>query len=321
MITKNKIYFIVFFTAIILAYFQSIRIDAPNYDLKLTRHISVIENTIEYPYKYRLLNPYITNIWFTVLKTALSEKAAFLLAYFIQNVLVFGFMLFALFRFFSLWFDDTGSAIALLMFALLVPLSLTGYDVLGDITTAGIMALGFCFIHQGKDKFLYLLVFIGAFNELQLILLIPFYFFSKKSNIADKKIWLNSILLTLTFIGAYAVIYLIRGGTAGGGDVKWYFTKDAAFNISHKDWVILWLLMLTPLLYFVIKDFSSKPEFLKRSAMIVLPLFYFGAFFFVARLREIDKALTIFTILIPLALYTIIPKHIKPRGIKESSNS
>ena len=308
----NKLYFVVFFTTIILAYFQTVRIDAPNYELKLKRHTSIIENTIEYPYKYRLINPYITNIWFTVCKIVLPERAAFILAYFIQNILVYGFMLFAVFKFFGLWFEDTGAIASLLLYAVLVPLSLTGYDTLGDITTAGLMALGFYFINSGKNKYLFPLIFIGAFNELQMILLIPFYFFAKKSNWTDKKVWLNSSLLIVTFVIAYALIYLIRGGQAGGSDVQWFFTKDAAFNIAHKDWIALWFLMISPLLYFVIRDFKTKPEFLRRSAVIVLPLFYFIAFFFVARLREIDKALTIFIILIPLALYSVIPKHISP---------
>lgn len=311
MIDNKKIWFIVFFTALILGYFQTVRTDAPNYELKLTRHTTIINNTIEYPYKYRLLNPYITQIWISAMSTVIPDKPAFIAAYTLQNVIVFAFMLFCLMKFFRLWFDDTGSVIALLLFAVLVPLSLTGYDVLGDMTTAGIMALGFYFINTSKIKLLYPLVFIAAFNELQLILLIAFYFFSRFPNLKDKTLWINSVLLTITFLAAYGLIYLLRGGSAGGSEVNWYFTKDAAFNIAHKDWMLLWFLMIAPFIYFVFKGFKTKPEFLKNSAIIVLPLFYFGAFFFIARLREIDKALTIFTILIPLALYTIIPKHIK----------
>lgn len=311
MIDNNKIWFIVFFTALILGYFQTVRTDAPNYELKLTRHTTIINNTIEYPYKYRLLNPYITQIWISAMSTVIPDKPAFIAAYTLQNVIVFAFMLFCLMKFFRLWFDDTGSVIALLLFAVLVPLSLTGYDVLGDMTTAGIMALGFYLINTSKIKLLYPLVFIAAFNELQLILLIAFYFFSRFPNLKDKTLWINSVLLTITFLAAYGLIYLLRGGSAGGSEVNWYFTKDAAFNIAHKDWMLLWFLMIAPFIYFVFKGFKTKPEFLKNSAIIVLPLFYFGAFFFIARLREIDKALTIFTILIPLALYTIIPKHIK----------
>ncbi len=311
MIEKNKIYILVFFIAVILGYYQLIRTDAPNYDLKLARHTSIIQNTIEYPYKYRLLNPFIAEVWFKALQTALPEKVSFIGAYSIQNILVFSFMLFCVFRFFRVWLDEPGAVISLLIFSSLVPLSLTGYDVLGDMTTAGIMALGFTFINTQKIKYLYPLIFISAFNELQLILLIMFYFFSDLKNIKNKNVWINSILLTVTFIAAYAIIFSLRGGAASSGDVNWYFTKDAAFNIAHKDWIPLWILMIAPLSLFAYRGLKFKPLFLKNSATIVLPLFYFGAFFFIARLREIDKALTIFIILIPLAVYTLFPKHIK----------
>ncbi len=311
MIENKKILFLVFFIAVILGYYQTVRTDAPNYELKLTRHTTIINNTIEYPYKYRLLNPHITHVWYTAFGSVIPQKPAFLAAYTLQNILVFAFMLFCLMKFFRLWFDDTGAVIALLLFAALVPLSLTGYDILGDMTTAGIMALGFYFINTAKTKLLYPLVFIAAFNELQLILVIAFYFFAKLSNLKDRSVWMNSILLILTFAAGYVIVYLIRGGSAGTGEVNWYFTKDAAFNIANKDWMVLWLIMITPLLYFVYKGFKTKPEFLRNSAMIVLPLFYFGAFFFIARLREIDKALTIFTIIIPLALMTIFPGNTK----------
>jgi len=311
LIENKKLLFLVLFIAVILGYYQTVRTDAPNYELKLTRHTTIINNTIEYPYKYRVLNPHIVHVWYSALGSVVPQKPAFLAAYTLQNILVFAFMLFCLMKFFRLWFDDTGAVIALLLFAALVPISLTGYDILGDMTTAGIMALGFYFINTAKTKLLYPLVFIAAFNELQLILLIAFYFFAKLSNLKDRSVWINSFLLILTFAAGYVIVYLIRGGSAGTGEVNWYFTKDAAFNIANKDWMVLWLIMITPLLYFVYKGFKTKPEFLRNSAMIVLPLFYFGAFFFIARLREIDKALTIFTIIIPLALMTIFPGNTK----------
>lgn len=309
LLNKNSAIFFVVIAAIVLAYFQSVRIDAPNYELKLARHQSVINNTAEYPYKYRVLNPYVTNIYFSVLKSFISEKASFLLSYFIQNVLVYGFLMFMVLGFMRLWFDDTGAVIGLMLFAVLIPLALTGYDTLGDLTTAGLMALGFCCMNKGKFYMLFPVIFIGAFNELQIILLTAFYFTG--SDKKDKKVWINSALMAGLFFIAYLIIYALRGGQAGESEFVWYFTKDAAFNIANKDWIILWLIMITPFMYFVLKGLKLKPGFLKRNFLITLPVFYFGAFFFIARLREIDKALTIFLIIIPLALISIIPAHLK----------
>jgi len=286
-------------------------VDAPEYDKKLIRHTSIIDNSAEYPYKYRLLNPFITHVYYSAFKLFLSEKASLILSYFIQNLLVYGLLMLAVFKLFGIWFDETGSVVGMLMFAILIPLSLTGYDTLGDITTAALMAFGFWCINKGRIFMLFPIVFIGAFNEMQIILLILFYFAGSKQNIADKKAWLNVIGLIAVFAIAYAVIYAIRGGQAGKDDFVWFFTKDASFNLTHKNWIVLWFLMIAPFLYFVFKELKLKPEFLRRNLLFTLPVFYFGAFFFMGRLREIDKALTIFLILIPLSLFTLIPSHIK----------
>ena len=311
MIKNHKVFFFVIFTASILAYFQTVRIDAPNYELKFKRHQEIISNTVEYPYKYRLLNPYIANTTFTVLKTALGEKSAFLLAYFLQNLLVYGFLIFSVRKFLSLWFDDTGSVVGTLLFAVIVPLSLTGYDTLGDMTTAGIMATAFYYINMKKTLPLYILLIIGAFNELQLILIVAFYYLQSVKNIFSGRALVNAALMAIVFIAVYYVIYLIRGGYASGDDYKWYFTKDAAFNVGHKDWIPLWALLILPLFWFAVKGLRPKPEFLRMCLFTVIPIFYFFCFFFIARLREIDKALTTFLILIPLALYTLLPSHVK----------
>ena len=101
-----------------------------------------------------------TNASYSLFKTVLPEKASFLLAYSIQNIIVYFFMLFMAANFFVLFLDETGTAVGILIFAVLVPLSLTGYDTLGDMTTAGLMALGFFLINTGNILYLYPLVFI-----------------------------------------------------------------------------------------------------------------------------------------------------------------
>jgi hypothetical protein len=307
---NHRISFIICFSALIISYYVTLRVDAPSFDDKYKRHTGIISNNIEYPYKYRLINPYLTQVYISVLKIAIPEKFAFLSAYAVQNILIFLFLFFAVAKFLSVWFDEVGIILGLLIFAVIVPLSLTGYDVLGDMTTAGLMALGFYFINTNKIKYLYPLVFIGAFNEFQIILLVPFYFFGTKNNFSIWKIWRTGSLLVVTIIIGYLIIYLLRGGSAGREDVVWYFTKDASYNISHPGFVLQWVIMIVPLLYYALKGIKTKPDFLKRNLYSTLPLFYIFVFFFMARMREIDKALTIFIILIPLALYSLIPDHV-----------
>jgi len=309
--STNKIRFVILFTSLIISYYITLRVDAPNFDEKYNRHMSIIHNTIEHPYKYRLLNPFITHIYYTVFKIVIPEKSSFLLAYTIQNFLVCLFLFFAAYKYLFTWFDETACIAGLLLFALIIPLTLTGWDTLGDLTTAGLMALGFYFINSGKENLLFPLLIIGAFNELQIILIILFYFFGNKDGFKSKSVWLRVILLTVTFIIVYVFIFILRAGVAGTDINTWSGRQDMIFNIHNPNFILLWAILIIPLAYFAFKDFSSKPKFLKTNILTVIPAFYVIAFFILARVREIDKALTIFLILIPLALFSLFPSRLK----------
>ncbi len=312
---NKSLYFLIFFAALLLAYYVTLKSDAPNYELRLARHTAIINNNIEHPYKYRLLNPYMTQFYFTVLKLALPQKASFLIAYFVQNILVFWFLLFSVSKFFSVWFDSGGVLIGALLFAVIALLCMTGWDTLGDLTTAGIMALGFYFINTQKLNYIYLLLIVGAFNELQSILLILFWFFGERKIISSSKAWLRFVSFVITFGAIYALIFILRGTSPETDLNTWAERKDMLFNIHNPAFIIIWALAIGPLLVLALKDIKSKPEFLKRNLFTVLPLFYVAAFFVIARMNEIDKALTIFLILIPMAFYTLLPKYIKQTNL------
>lgn len=309
--SKRILNFTIVFIALVISYFVTLRVDAPNYEDKLIRHTSIITNTIEHPYKYRVLNPFITQVYIYVFNLVLPQKASFLLAYAIENLIVFLFLFYSFSKFIGVWFDNTGTTIALLLFAVLIPISLTGYDTVGDITTAGLMSLGFYFIVTDRVKYLFPVLIIGAFNELQAILLILFYFAGKKDNLKSGKAWLNTIYLVITFGVVYVLLYILRGGVPETDSSTWLQRNDMLFNIRNLNFLLLWLMMVVPLLYFALKELKAKPEFLKRNLLTILPLFYLLTFFLIARMREIDKALTIFVILIPLSLFTLLPSHLK----------
>jgi len=311
LLSKTKLNFIIFFVALVISYYVTLRVDAPNYEDKLIRHTSIITNTIEHPYKYRVLNPFITQGYIYIFNLVLPRRASFLLAYAIENLIIFLFLFYSFSKFVGVWFDKTGVTIALLLFAMLIPISLTGYDTLGDITTAGLMSLGFYFIVADKVKYLFSVLIVGAFNELQIILLVLFYFAGKKGNLKSGKVWLNMIYLFITFTVVYVLIYVLRSGVPGTDRSTWLERQDMLFNIHNPNFLLLWFIMIVPLLYFALKELKTKPEFLKRNLFTILPLFYVLAFFLIARMREIDKALTIFVILIPLSLFTLLPQHLK----------
>jgi hypothetical protein len=291
----------------------TLKIDAPNYEEKFNRQTLIINNRIEHPYKYRLLNPFITQSYFLIFKNFLSEKTAFILSYATQNFLVFLLLFYSFSKFLFVWFDDIGRIIGLLMLGVIIPLTLTGWDVQGDISTAGLMALGFYFINSNRENLLLPVLIVGAFNELQIVLLILFYFFSKKENIKLPKVWLKTIIFIAVFIIVYIFIYMIRGGDTGTDIRIWSSRKDLMFNIANLNFIILWAVLILPLLFLGMKNFKTKPEFLRINILTVIPVFYVIAIFILARMREIDKALTIFIILIPLALFTLIPSHLKTK--------
>lgn len=307
----NKVKFVILFLSLIISYYVTLRIDAPNYEEKFNRQTLIVNNKIEHPYKYRLLNPFITQSYYIIFKSFLSEKTSFLFAYAIQNFLVFLFLFYSFSKILRIWFDDIGTVMGLLMLGAIIPLSLTGWDVLGDITTAGLMALGFYFININKRNLLIPILILGAINELQIILLVLFYFFGKKENVKLPKVWLKTIMFTVIFLIVYILIYLLRGGETSTDVNTWVSRKDMMFNVANPNFIILWIILIVPLLVLGLKNFKNKPEFLRLNFMTMLPVFYVIALFILARMREIDKALTMFLILIPLALFSLVPSHLK----------
>lgn len=316
MTNNKKFLFIVIFAALILSYYQTIRIDAPNYEQKLKRYNEIISNTAEHPYKYRLLNPYVVSVTFSVFKTVLAEKSAFLLAYTFENILVYIFLLVSFSKLLSTWFDNTGIITGALLFSVITLLCLTGWDTLGDLTTAGLMAFGFYFINKRKTNYIYLILIIGAFNELQIILITLFWFLGEKANLSSPKAWLRFVSLVLTFAITYSLIFFFRGSNPQSDLNIWAKRKDMLFNIHNPGFIIIWALTIIPLLLFALKDIKIKPDFLKRNLFTVIPVFYVIAFFVIARMNEIDKALTIFIIIIPLALYSLMPGSLKDKSVK-----
>ena len=310
MLSSNKIKFAILFGTLVISYYLTLKVDAPEFELRYNRQMSVIHNTIEHPYKYRVLNPLCIQAYYSVFNHFIPERPAFLLACALQNIICFLFLFYASSRFFSLWFDDTGVLIGLLLIALIMPLALTWWDVLGDVVTAGLMALGFYFINTKKENLIFPILVIGALNELQIILLILFYFFGKKDNFKSGKVWLKSVLFVIIFFAAYALLYWLRGGQTDTDSSTWLERRDFDYNLHHLQFVLVWGVLVLPLLYFTVKNLKSKPEFLRLNLFTVIPVFYVIVFSLIARLVEIDKALTMFLILIPLALHSLIPAHL-----------
>jgi len=106
-------------------------------------------------------------------------------------------------------------------------------------------------------------------------------------------------------------MYTIRGGILAIDYHTWSGRGEMFYNIHNPKFILTWGILILPLLLYSLKSFKMKPEFLKINFLTVIPVFYVIIFLLVARLEEIDKALTMFLFLIPLALFTLVPSHVK----------
>jgi hypothetical protein len=279
------------------------------YDEKVDRHVQTLTHTAPYPYAYRVLQTYLTEVVRLPLGAFVNYKKSFLAACVVVSFVFYFLAFWLFFKYLLLWFDESLALVGTLLFIAALPISLTGWDETGDIIMLVVFETAFLLMFARKSYWLLLVIFIGAFNREQTVLVAAFYFFSRAKHLREFKAYLNAAMMVLAFLTGWGVLHLWVGTPAAlTQNASSYLSDDFYFNLQHLGWIPIWTASIGVLLVFAAMDLKKKPEFLRMNFLTTLPIFFFIMYLLRARLREIDKAFAIHLILIPLALFTLFPE-------------
>lgn len=281
----------------------------PHIEEKFQRHEQVLSHTAENLYNYRVLPSLLTECIRVPITTVLSTSpvTSFLMAAILLSAITYYATQWAMFRFFiKTGLDDVSAFGGVILWVIILPFSLTGWDEIGDILNLFFFAVIFTHFLEGRILLSLIYLALSAWNKEQTLLIPIFYAvgtFPLKKNVK------TTVLNIIFFVGAIIIstffLHLFVGQSKTSSLTSSYFGTDYLYNIHHPEWIITWILSLGIAIIFAIPSISSAHPFLRYNTLITLPLFYVIIFFIRARMREIDKAFMLHLFLIPIAMQTL----------------
>ncbi len=314
MIERFKIYILFFFIALGITFFVTKERYILNVDQKLERHTHVLNHTAENLYNYRIFPTIcIEQIKQVTNLCTDNQKNSFLFAVCIFSFITYWLTLLSMYSFFrSIDLEELKSIISVLLWVVILPFSITGWDEIGDILNLCFFAFAFTAMLRGNLVNAALTIALASLNKEQAILIPIFYFvgfFDNKANIVNHLS--RTFLLLSVFILTTLLLHVWVGQHPHSTFESSFFGTDYLYNLNNPEWVIVWILSLGVFIPFALQQLKDKHPFLRNNALITLPLFYIIIFFLRARMREIDKAFILHLILIPMAVQTLFPTRRK----------
>jgi len=111
-------------TAIVLAYVYFAYVDYPRLGQRLSAHREILDGTAQSPNRYRVLVPFLADALIGRLSGVMPAERAFLVAYGLYDVVVFAFLMTALYVYVRRWFSRTETLVGILFAAATMPIAL-----------------------------------------------------------------------------------------------------------------------------------------------------------------------------------------------------
>ncbi|HRE58741.1 MAG TPA: hypothetical protein PLW09_13050 [Candidatus Kapabacteria bacterium] len=296
------------FFALSITFFMTRSQYMPNINEKYHRHYAVIHHNADNLYNYRILPSLATELLRQPLSIFIHNTTqSFLIATIVWSILVYFCTQWAMFCFFrQTGLDYISAFVGVMLWVIILPQSLTGWDESGDILNLCFFALVSKNFLEGNIVRSIVPLFLSAWNKEQTLLLPVFYFigtvFAEKNT---KKVFLNTLYIAFVIVSSTVLLHIFVGSHSSSTLSSSYLGTDYLYNIQHPEWILTWLLSLGVFVFFAIPSLEQSLPFLRYNLMFTLPVFYVLVFFVRARMREIDKAFILHLFLIPLAMQTL----------------
>jgi hypothetical protein len=305
--TDRIIYGILLSVAMILAYVYFFSIHVPREDLIRSSHNAIILGTAKFPYRYRVLVPFVMEGLSRLLSPFFADFS-FTLAYGIYYLFALFGLLLTLYIFLRHWFIVEHALIGCLFAASAAHLGLRdSYFQPWSQIEPTLLMLALLATYKKRYVLIGVLVLLATLNrETGAFLVIAFVVANTDfSRLRQKKfpVDLKTVLLTAAYSAVWLLTYgglrLIRGGTPPIVPLAELLDYNLRPGILF--WTALNLVTFFGFFWiFIVRGFKFAPPFIRRAALLV-PI-YFIILAPYAIWYEVRLLMPLFGVLIPLGL-------------------
>ena len=303
MIDKRNLFLVIIFLTLISTWYIYSNVIYPNVNRRITFAESILSGDVEAPYQYRILKPILAKgIEFAISPIFLSDRKQHVVSHTTIALVCFLFMYSLFYAYLRKFFSQKTSLIGIMLLQIVVPLSVTGYFMIGDFLNVLFYIIGLNLIVYQKDKYLPTLMAIATANRVQIIFLIVFYI----AYLISQRRLRRGIPIILFSSVAFLIVFLGTRLYFGFKPNSYTIASHIIMNTDSRrllDILALWTAELGVLSLCSIIGYRRSDIFFKLSLLSLL--LYTTLFFLKGSITELAKFLPAFLVLIPMSLQVI----------------
>jgi hypothetical protein len=291
----------------VIAYGYFTRVDKPNFASRLELHHHIITGTAPSPYRYRILVPFVGELFTTASAVVLPVRTSFLLVYGVYDLVAVFFLLASLFAWLRTWFTADQALIGVLFVAGTMPIALQNhYFQPWSLLEVGLLSTALIAIHRQRYWLLACLVALASLNK-ETAIFIPIAFLltidaKQLMNARSTEEWRPVVVFGALFL-IWAIVFWGLRYVLGVAPHIQTIESVLAHNTT-KDSLLRTLLngslFLGAWWIFALLGFRHAPQFIKRMIFIIplylITVLVWGVWY------EVRLLMPLYPIIVPLGL-------------------
>lgn len=307
---RPPVFILILILTLISTLYMNVVVVQPNVDVRIQHEDKILAGQMEAPYQYRVLQPLLSKALQALLSFP-SRTLQHIVAYTLLDYVTFAGIFYtfhALLKRSTL--TDTSALLGLALLQVVIPLSITGYDVNGDFITLFFYLLGLNLVFNGREDYLPLVIGIATLNREQIIFLLAFYLAYRLGHPVglNRRALRVTILSLIAFIAAYLAMRYIFGFKVSPATPQLHIAN----NTDPQRLLYIVLLWSAQVAGFVALCALAFKRSIRYFKLAFPSLGVYGVLFFVnGNLWEMAKFLPAFIILIPMGLQVLTGQYIE----------
>jgi hypothetical protein len=214
---------------------------------------------------------------------------------------------------------QTMALVGILLVQGVLPLTVTGYVMLGDYIALLFYLLGFRLMLLGRDAWLPLLVAVATLNRSQMIFLILFYgiYLLSQGTLSLRRKRLILYASILAYGVVFAGLRIVLGWPPSRFTIARHVARNTSADYLYYHILPLWSVCVLPLVLLSLAAWRGSNRFFRYSFLCLVP--YAVAFFLKGNLWELAKFLPAYLILLPMGLQALSGRYV-PEAMGRRAN-